>query len=281
MALIPPASISSHKPTVYALYVISPSEWKAHDVSAVKVDFILRNLACLSTTLWSRHQIPLIVKEASTAAQVHEIVHQFCEAHEIRSLFWNNEYEVNESRRDKRLRESLSAAKKSVKVFTYDDQVVVPPGELRAKSSGNVYTVYSPFKRAWFDLVRNNRFRYLTSLNVVDGFRNAIDESTGVQPSPVPAEVKGFELGSRGKLMRELYPAGEEAAQTRLNEFCASKALPEYEQRRNFPRLVDGTSGMSPYLAAGVVSAKQCVLCAIAANSNKLDSGSAGRCFYR
>ena len=35
-------------------------------------------------------------------------------------------------------------------VFNYHDQVIHPPGSLKTKAGGN-FSVYSPFKRKWFE----------------------------------------------------------------------------------------------------------------------------------
>ena len=50
--------------------------------------------------------------------------------------------------------------------------------------------------------------------------------------------------------------AGEDTAQARLDVFCAD-SLHRYAQDRDHPS-IQGTSGLSPYLAVGALSARQC-----------------------
>nr|WP_305418007.1 FAD-binding domain-containing protein [Photobacterium leiognathi] len=54
-----------------------------------------------------------------------------------------------------------------------------------------------------------------------------------------------------------LWPVDEEAILQRLDTFCVTKAQ-DYHQQRDFPA-IDGTSCLSPFLAIGALSARQCV----------------------
>ena len=57
----------------------------------------------------------------------------------------------------------------------------------------------------------------------------------------------------------DLYPAGEDEAAKRLKSF--TKRIDDYNIARDLPA-VDGTSGLSAYLAAGVISPRQCLAAA-------------------
>ena len=74
--------------------------------------------------------------------------------------------------------------------------------------------------------------------------------------------------------MRALWPAGEDAAGERLAGFV-DEAIESYQGDRDFPSR-PGTSCLSPYLAAGVLSAGRRAARAQAANLGELDSGKAG-----
>jgi deoxyribodipyrimidine photo-lyase len=71
-----------------------------------------------------------------------------------------------------------------------------------------------------------------------------------------------------------LWPAGEDSARQRLNRFVA-KPLFLYQAQRDFPAL-EGTSQLSPYLAAGMISARECFAAALIANNHELDMGNQG-----
>jgi len=74
--------------------------------------------------------------------------------------------------------------------------------------------------------------------------------------------------------MQELYPAGELQAHERLDSFIKNKAT-RYHQGRDVPQ-IEGTSGLSPFLAAGALSARQCVVAARTANKGRLTTGDEG-----
>ncbi|KAJ3332688.1 hypothetical protein HDU93_008972, partial [Gonapodya sp. JEL0774] len=76
------------------------------------------------------------------------------------------------------------------------------------------------------------------------------------------------------KYLRDLYPAGEGSAKARLDSFIA-KRVNSYHEKRDLPNQ-PGTSSISFYLAAGVLSARQCIVAAQTANAGKRDSGSQG-----
>jgi len=87
--------------------------------------------------------------------------------------------------------------------------------------------------------------------------------------------LQGYEESKVPEGALSPFPAGEDAAMKRLEAF-AEEAIAEYDSFRDVPSLEKGTSGMSPYLAIGSVSAKQCLIMAYTANHNMLDTGKKG-----
>ncbi|KAF9322806.1 hypothetical protein BG006_002041, partial [Podila minutissima] len=75
--------------------------------------------------------------------------------------------------------------------------------------------------------------------------------------------------------IQRLFPAGEQAAHARLNEFVQQRAA-QYHVRRDVPHEQQGCSMLSAYLNAGVLSMRQCVVAARAANRNKIVAGDEG-----
>jgi len=76
--------------------------------------------------------------------------------------------------------------------------------------------------------------------------------------------VKATQTNTRPKPFNEapepLVAIGEQAAHDQLEQFVAKKAA-RYKDDRDFPAL-DGTSLLSPYLANGVLSGRQCLIAA-------------------
>jgi deoxyribodipyrimidine photo-lyase len=279
---------SEESSTVIALFILSPKEFSSHNVGAIKVDFILRNLDLLSMTLWDRHRIPLLVKTSSTASNVISDLKRLCSKYTISDVFANQEFEVDESCRDNKLSTMLPA--ENVKFHLHQDQCVVKPGELKSKSSNSVYTVYSPFKRRWFEVVKASKDKYLTEAKALSKFNAPFNSDTNLKaigidkPDMIPQMLEGFEMDKeKKKHLCEIWPAGEQIGLENLHNFCSgtskngTAAITKYQTDRNFPNLEQGTSRLSPYLAVGALSTKQCIIKAMEVNGGKIDSGTSGK----
>jgi deoxyribodipyrimidine photo-lyase len=251
---------------VVAVFVVSPGEWREHDVAAVKVDFTLRTLRELSVALASLN-IPLVITRAATRGDVPAAVLAVARAHECAALFFNKEYEVNESKRDATTTGLFE--KDGRRVVACTDQTLIEPGEVRT-GEGRWYTVFSPFKRAAYAWIEKHG-------GVTERPAPKRQAMMVCEPDAVPERVEGFESTVPG----EKWPAGEKHAMSRLRKFADEKII-RYKETRDIPS-EPGTSTLSPYLAIGAISPRQCLLAALEANrefvkngKNPLDSGNEG-----
>lgn len=243
---------------VVALWIVSPDEWTRHDDAPAKVDFWLRNLRALATELAARN-IPLRVITEARRGDVPGAVPREALAAGCAGVFWNREYEVDEARRDARA-EAL-CAREGLAVHAFDDRVAVPPGTVLT-GAGTPYTVFTPFRRAWYAALARRGYRPLPA--------PAAQAPIDVEGTAVPERVEGF----RSPLDASLWPAGEAHAHARLAAFAGAK-LRRYREARDLPA-DDGTSALSPYLAAGVLSPRQCLAAAAACNDGVVEAGGAG-----
>ena len=239
-----------------ALYVLSPAEWRAHDDAAVKVDFWLRNLARLADSLAALH-VALLVETADAVAEVPSRVRDVVERHGCTEVHANREYEVDEARRDVEVRAALE-----VPFELHDDRVLLAPGTVRTQT-GNAYTVFTPFKQTWLTLLA-------ASLPTPRDAPHPQKPVARLKASALPSSMAGFESA----LAPSLWPAGEDVAARRLEDFATS-ALAHYGTGRDRPA-VDGTSLLSPYLAAGVISPRRCLAAAMKVNRGLAHGGRAG-----
>lgn len=244
---------------VIALYVVSPKDWERNDDAPAKVDFVLRTLRELSKELEGRN-VALRIAHARHFADVPGIVRDAAKTHGCDAVFANREYGVYERERDEEAARLLEDAGRGFRAF--DGDVVLAPGQVLT-NEGGFYTVYSPFKRKW-----RERFDAAGRPEPLPLCRRQ-DEMVG-SPDDVPARVKGFE----SPIDADEWPAGEAHAKRRLEAFLGSR-IDDYKDRRDIPS-VNGTSTMSPYLASGVVSARQLVHAAMGVNQRKHDAGKAG-----
>ena len=138
------------------LHVLSPQDYAAHDRSARRIDFTLRNLQVIRVSGFSSIQscrLPTLHVQAELAklniplytvshtprmkipAFVIELLHKWKASH----LFANIEYEVDELRRDLAVCELANKDGKVACTFVHD-KCIVAPGDVRTKD-GRGYTV--------------------------------------------------------------------------------------------------------------------------------------------
>ena len=246
-------------PTV-AVYLITPQEWLAHDDAACKVDFWLRNLAALQQQL-ARLNVPLLVRHADTWQQVPAVLSDLCQRLQVSAVHVNEEYGVHESRRDQACREHL--AQQGVALHSHLDQLFFAPGSVLTQSGG-YFQVFSQFRKVCYQ-------RLATALPACRPLP-AAQAPLPITSDAIPSEVAGFAAPSEA--LRQLWPAGEDEAQQRLQRF-ADEQLEWYDQQRDFPA-VPGTSQLSAYLAAGVISPRQCLHAALTINRGEFASGNPG-----
>ncbi len=244
---------------VLAVFTICPKQWKRHDWGSIKVGFVLENLRALSGSL-AKLNIPLKLIQTPTFNAVPQKLLRVAREYDCDALFYNEEYEVNEHTRDDEVRQKFEA--KGIQVRAFRDQVILNVREIRT-GTGGWYTVFTPFKRKWCALLDEDGPPTIRS-------KPRKQAVLGIEADAVPDSVRGFPVDDRA----ELWPAGERESATRLRKF-AEERITEYERNRDFPS-INGTSTLSPYLSVGVISPRQCLEIAVAANNGRVSSGKKG-----
>ena len=246
-------------PTV-ALYLITPGQWHSHDEAACKVDFWLRNLAQLSGRL-AELNVPLLIRSVDDWAGVPSLIAELCRQHAIDTVHINDEYGVNEKRRDEAVADSLAGT--GTELRRHLDQLLFAPGTITTLA-GDCFKVFSQFRKVCY-------VRLTQALPACVPVPKP-QAPMALGSDPVPESTEGFARPS--DYLRSLWPAGEEFARRRLAMFAADD-LADYQRRRDLPA-EPGTSQLSPYLAAGVISPRQCLHAALAANRGEFDGGNQG-----
>ena len=234
------ASAMAAGPTV-AVYLLTPGQWLAHDDAACKVDFWLRNLVELAGRLQALN-VPLLIRDVEEWQAAPDALLKLPEL-AVQRLHYNDEYGVNEQRRDHavaaRLRPPASTCA-AISTSCCSRRVACSPSRVR------YFKVFGQFRRACLA-------RLSMSLPACVA-PPAPQQPMTVTSDVPPDEVRGFDRPS--DYLRTLWPAGETFAQHRLAAFIEDD-LHQYHQRRDLPA-EPGTSQLSAYLAAGVISIRQC-----------------------
>jgi len=238
---------------VVALYCVTPAQWRQHGMAAIQQDFIRRNLACLEAELAGLN-IPLMVVDTGSFSQLPQALVDLCGQWQIGALFANREYLLNELARDQQVAARLSQA--GINCHWFDDSCLIPPGDI-VNGSGQPYKVFSAFRKPWLARLRE-------CLPLPEGMPGSTAPMAVLtQPSKPAIWPHGVDS--------ECWPAGERAALARLEQFCDDD-LARYAQRRDLPAEA-GTSCLSPYLALGVLSPRQCLAQALLFCPEVLEQG--------
>jgi deoxyribodipyrimidine photo-lyase len=137
-----------------------------------------------------------------------------------------------------------------------------PPAAIR-KANGNPYTVFTPYSKVW----KSHPLPSSTSLLEAPG------------KIPVPEEVGSLPLPFEPSHSKQSpFPPGEKEAQKRLSAFIKGHQAPIYTYHEGRNRMdLEGTSMLSPYLRFGIISGRQVVQAAVAAQEDaQTDEGRKG-----
>lgn len=243
-----------------AVYLLSPEQWLEHDDAPCKVDFWLRNLDQLSQVL-SQLNIPLLIREAARWDDAPKVLLDVCRQLRIEAVHVNEEYGIHETRRDAAVAKTLAG--QGIEFHSYLDQLLFKPGSILTRT-GTYFQVFSQFRKVCYERLHHAQPRLVST--------PMAQAPLGILSDPVPTRVEGFETPAAS--LQALWPAGETEARQRLDTF-ADIQIDYYQSERDFPAK-PGTSQLSAYLAAGVISPRQCLHAALQSNQGEFESGKVG-----
>ena len=226
--------------SLVAMFIHNPKKWESHNESDVKIAFQIEHLKRLSKKL-SELKISLKILDVDGIEEESQKIIEFVKRKNIKEVFINKEYGINEINRDLNLKKELASI--DIKLNSFDSSVFFP--ESIKTQSDTSFKVFTPFSKAF-------RSKLLTKKIEILGLpkkqNNKVLESD---------EIEDFSLKPERKNILELYKAGEEYALDKLDEFIDHK-IHSYKAKRDYPA-IDGTSSLSPYLSSGVLSSRQCL----------------------
>ncbi|WP_286235178.1 deoxyribodipyrimidine photo-lyase [Thalassotalea sediminis] len=217
-----------------AIYILTPEQWLQHHWSRIKIDLIKRHVALLSKQL-SELGVPLEVYQVDDFEQQIEFIIEKSKQGSAIHFIANEELEVNERQRDEKL------TKAGVKLTLFEADVIVSKGKV-LNQAGEMFKVFTPFKRAWLSYVKTYGFEYLgKSVN-----RTVSSDVTDESGSGLDNELLSSDNTS------SQWPLIDDVEAHIIPAFFANKH-DQYHEWRDIPS-VKGTSGLSPYLAIGALS---------------------------
>lgn len=232
------AACSDPEARVLAVFIATPQQWRQHEMAPRQAAFIHAGLLQVQQALAERG-IPLSYHQCDDFSASVDWLVAYCAQERVDTLFYNRQYEINERQRDQRLEQRLVG---QVVCQSFDDSLLLPPGSVRT-GGGEMYKVYTPFRKAFIQRLTESDIRSVPAPKPRTG---------GVLPTPAAPEAFDYPPAEpTGD-----FPSGEEAALQRLRTFCREQ-VQDYLKQRDLPA-IDGTSSLSPYLAIGALSPRQC-----------------------
>lgn len=241
---------------VIPVFIFDDAILKHPDMGGAIVEFMLGCLQTLKENL-GKQGVELLILHGTPVEQLEALVKQTGAT----GLYFNRDYHPAAVERDDEVTRRLT--KIGVTVKSYKDQVIFEQREIIAASTGEPYTVYTPYAKTW-------RSR------LAEEFDPGKGPATWDAPKLSPHELKvkavgglartGLptteELGFRDVPPRIEIPSGEDAARKLLRAWCAGPVR-TYKDTRDLPSDATGTSRLSPHLRHGTLSPRQCLRAAM------------------
>ena len=240
-------AIASGLPVI-AAYIATPMQWYQHYVSGRQIDLIERRLHVIKQQLHDIN-IPLLIIEGDDFSVATDIIINVCQQYQISAVYCNRQHAWNEKQRDRAVEQALLAQDKQW--HCSDDFCALPPGSVVTKQQ-QMYKVFTPYRNAWLTQFLMHNYQPVTNSDTVTPSAQCADLLAG--NIDASCNIQTFNYTKQDSV---LWPVDEGAIQQRLQMFCETKAE-YYQQQRDFPA-IDGTSCLSPYLAIGALSARQCL----------------------
>ncbi|MGS2718552.1 deoxyribodipyrimidine photo-lyase [Eionea flava] len=227
---------------VCCVYVVTPKQWQQHQDAPSKIAFWRQRLIALQSDL-NALNIPLKIISASDYSDIPQKMLALAEHLSINSLFFNEEYPLNEKMRDDDVTNILQ--QHSYKVCRYHGDVIMPPGTVKTQQDAT-YKVFTPFSRQWHKCAGDQ------ALNTVAAPKQQAASYLSLQD-----DIEQCWTPSLQNHRHDLWPVDSDAIHQRMTTFCVNKSS-RYKEYRDFPS-IHGTSTLSPYLTCGAISARQCI----------------------
>jgi deoxyribodipyrimidine photo-lyase len=236
------AAALSEVDVVIPVYILDPKLLTSPRASQKRIGFLFDGLRRLDSDLRQRGS-SLVVRMGDPL----EMLHLLCRETGAVHIFAEANVSPYAKQRDGRISRELP--------LTLTPGVTIHPPGMICKPDGTPYTVFTPFSRKWYSLSIPGR------------------PLPAPQKFSSPPQLASLEVPDLPKsTSMSIFQGGEVEAQKRLDAFIDSHIY-AYTEARNRVDL-DGTSGLSPYLRFGMLSARQAAWAAREAGARAQDPAS-------
>lgn len=236
---------SEHNLPLVCFWVNCPEQREAHGDSPFKHYYRMLSLQKLQEKL-EKLNISIVTIDAPKRKDIVPLVLKFLKKYDIAHLYSNLEYEVDELRIAIKLLEE--SVEQDIAFYPCHDLCIVQPGELKTKSLGTQYAVFTPWYRAWVAYVNDMRSQKKTLVYPTpQKVENLIDLDEKAYFPEGDVDKKRFH--KYHKLI------GEEGADEALKQYIMSTKIKYYDETRD--SLDDDTvSHLSVHISSGTISTR-------------------------
>ncbi len=255
---------ASKQGAICCVYCVSEKQWESHDDAPAKLMLWRDRLNALADELGEKN-IPLKIIKADTFTDIPKKLLSLAKQLDTNSLFFNHEYPLNEKLRDQKVLQTFEKA--GIQVHRYHGDVVLPPGTVTTQSD-TIYHIYSPFARQWRKQVKVDQLKALRAPSKQETIKH------------IASDIVSTHWPQKKRIYRnDLWPISTTAIQQKLKRF-AKQHIEDYKTIRDFPSIA-GTSTLSPYLACGAISVRQCIEAARQYSENWIENAWVNELIWR
>ncbi|MEI6349069.1 MAG: deoxyribodipyrimidine photo-lyase [Bacteroidota bacterium] len=193
-------------------------------------------LRTLGTSLSIFHKSPL------------ESFEELLQKHQIKSVYFNEDYEPEAIRRDDEIKRFLET--KGVKTHSSTDQVIIKPGNL-LKTNHTPYSIFTPFANRWKTILIQTP-ELLKSVPSEDMATNYLSQDN----------ISTFDFDSLGYTIDN---------HINITPHISLEIIRNYHLTRDIPALQNGTSRLGVHLRFGTISIRKLVSIAVSLNEQFLN----------
>ena len=221
----------SEQESVLPLFIFDKQILEQLPEDDARVSFIYEQLSAIRHRLQQDHGSSL----AAYHGEPEGVFSYLLEIFSITAVYTNHDYEPYASARDGQIKDLLS--QNNIPFHSFKDQVIFEKDEV-LKDNGDPYVVYTPYMRRWrsqFDLEKDTKKLESETL---------LDKMIPERSLPFPG----------------LEEIGFQRSEIQVPGFNVEHSLiDQYENTRNYPGIIGGTSKLGPHLRFGTVSVRQMV----------------------
>ena len=228
-----------------ALFIITAKQWLRHDDAACKIDFWLRQLQQLRQELDALN-IPLLIRYCDVWEEIPHLILECCKNYAIDRVYCNQEYAINELKRDQDTQQLLQ--QHQINFSVYHDRLIFPIASIKNKT-GEYFKVFGAFKQICYEHLYRQEHYFQTYP------KPKIQNTLYITSDTIPTSLPDFNHFS--PTISEQWQVGEPHAWKMLDDFIDLR-INQYHDQRNYPH-IQGTSQLATYLNAGLLSIRQCL----------------------